>query len=140
MSHFTSVATEFKDVQILVSALKECRGWDAEIHEHPQHLCGYLGDIRPQTATVIIRRSQISAISNDIGFAYNPERGTYTAIVSEYDEQHLAFTPSLLPKLKQEYARQSTIATCTAQGWKYQEIREGNRIQFRIQPQIQQRR
>ena len=48
-------------------------------------LYGYRGDRRPETADVVIRRRNVGAGANDIGFA-KQGRG-YVPIVSEYDQQ-----------------------------------------------------
>lgn len=82
MSHFTTLKVEFKDLKSLVQALRDL-GFEPEVHEQPQHLYGYEGDRRNQTAEIIVRRSQIYCESNDLGFKWNGK--AYEAIISEYD-------------------------------------------------------
>lgn len=55
-----------------------------EVNKEPVNLYGYHGDVRPEKAEIVIRRSSISSSSNDVGFQRQPD-GTYQAIVSDYD-------------------------------------------------------
>jgi hypothetical protein len=84
MSHFTVLRTHITDVESLVKALAELGFPQVEVHQTAQHLYGYQGDVRPQTAEVIIRRQFIGRASNDIGFK-RQEDGTFDAIISDYD-------------------------------------------------------
>ena len=87
MSRFCTVETQFKDENALIAALMETGEWSQEqieIHAEPQHLFGYHGDRRSETATIIVRRKFINSASNDIGFVRG-ESGNYEAIISEYD-------------------------------------------------------
>jgi len=85
MSHFVNVKTQMKNLEALVSALAR-NGFSTskvEVHDTPQNLYGYQGDVRAQKAHVIIRRRYIGSSSNDIGFE-NID-GTYVAHISEFD-------------------------------------------------------
>ncbi|KKN91229.1 hypothetical protein LCGC14_0220970 [marine sediment metagenome] len=87
MSRYCTVRTEFMDGRALIEALVETGHWTAEqieIHHEPQHLLGYKGDRRKETANIIIRSKHVGRLSNDIGFAKG-EDGNYVAIISEYD-------------------------------------------------------
>lgn len=87
MSRYCVVKTQFKDCEALIKALRETGGWtkdQIEIHDIPQHLYGYTGDQRTETANIIIRRQHVGRASNDIGFIRN-EDGHYEAIISAYD-------------------------------------------------------
>lgn len=84
MSHFTSIKTQIKNRDALVTALNDIGFKNIELHETAQHLYGYQGDVREQTAEVIIRRQYIGSSSNDIGFKQQAD-GQYEAIISEYD-------------------------------------------------------
>ena len=87
MSMYCNIKTQFKNRTALIAALMETGNWIAkqiEVHDEPQHLYGYQGDRREQTAHVIIRREHVGRASNDIGFARQPD-GTYAAVISEYD-------------------------------------------------------
>ncbi|WP_234379987.1 LLM class flavin-dependent oxidoreductase [Streptomyces sp. CMB-StM0423] len=49
-------------------------------------LTGRRVDARPERAAVVIRRARIGPVSNDIGFARQPD-GSFEAIISEYDRR-----------------------------------------------------
>ncbi len=102
MSHYTKCKTKISDQQALLKALASAFGWtNVEVHKTPQSLFGYQGDIRPERAEVIVRRQNISAASNDLGFQLAPD-GTYQAIISEYDQGILG--PDFLRTLSQTYS------------------------------------
>ena len=86
MSHYTRVRTKLNDATLLVAALNEIGYRAAEVHDVPQHLYGYQGDLRPQRAEVIVRRKHIGSASNDIGFARQAD-GSFDAIISGFDAQ-----------------------------------------------------
>lgn len=85
MSHYTEIATEFKDQASLEKALKDM-GCPYEVHKEPKHLEGYKGDVRPETATIIIPRHKVGESANDIGFA-KQKNGSFKAIISEFDRR-----------------------------------------------------
>lgn len=104
MSRYCEVKTQFKDEAALVDALMETGKWthqQIEVHQVPQHLCGYRGDERPETAHVIIRKKHIGRLSNDIGFVKN-EDGNYAAIISAYDQG--VYGERWIGRLKSNYA------------------------------------
>jgi hypothetical protein len=86
MSHFTTIKTEIRDENALVAALADVGYAEVERHPTAQHLYGYQGDRRAQTAEVIIRRKYVGSASNDIGFKRQAD-GTFEAIISEFDRQ-----------------------------------------------------
>ena len=116
MSHFVECQTEFRDPQALVAALIE-RGFRAEqieIHAEAVPLFGYQGDVRPQTAHIVIRRQHVGTGANDAGWQKQPD-GTYRAWISEFDAgvgryKHRGETARLNHKtqnrIRQEYAYQ----------------------------------
>jgi hypothetical protein len=106
MSHFTRVRTALRDAQLLARALASVGFPGAEVHDLPQTLYGYRGDARPETAEVIVRRAQIGAASNDLGFRRTDD-GTFEAIVSEYDRGR--YGEPWLQQLTQEYGRSATL-------------------------------
>jgi hypothetical protein len=55
MSHFTVLRTQIPDAESLVKALAEMEFTQVEVHQTARHLYGYQGDVRPQTAEVIIQ-------------------------------------------------------------------------------------
>src|ERR1700678_1199471 len=104
MSKYTTISTEFRDPECLVEALHELGYTDAKFNEVAQHLFGYLGDQRTQTAEVIVRRKVkggLGPASNDLGFKRNAE-GNYEALISEYDTGFLG--KDFVPRLQDAYA------------------------------------
>lgn len=104
MSRYCVVKTQFMDGGALVDALIETGNWTTEkieVHETPQHLIGYGGDRRSQTAHIIIRQKHVGSASNDIGFV-KKEDGTYEAIISAYDSSK--YGSKFMGRLKGSYA------------------------------------
>ncbi len=115
MSHFTTLKTKITDASALVKALADMGLHSVEVHQMPQHLYGYQGDVRSQTAEVIIRRQFVGHASNDIGFKLTKD-GTFEAIISEYDRSQ--FSREWLNKLTQRYAYHVTRDKLEKQGFK----------------------
>jgi hypothetical protein len=84
MSHYTRIRTRLQDAALLAAALKEVGYSAAEVHDEPQPLYGYRGDVRPESAEVIVRRKHVGSASNDIGFARQAD-GCFEAVISDYD-------------------------------------------------------
>lgn len=59
MSHFTCIKTQIKNVHALLKALKNV-GFNKVDHDTAQYLYGYQGDVREQTAEVIIRHASLT--------------------------------------------------------------------------------
>jgi hypothetical protein len=118
MSHFTSIRTQIKNVDALTKALSDLGFKKIEVHNTARNLCGYQGDVRSQTAEVIIRRQYIGAASNDIGFK-KQEDDTFEAIISNYDRQH--YSQQWLNHLTQRYGYHALMATTSDQGFSIEE-------------------
>ena len=118
MSHFTSIKTQIKDKDALIKALNDVGFKNIEIHETPQSLYGYQGDVRPETAEVIIRRKYIGSYSNDIGFK-KQEDGQFQAIISEYDRSQ--YNQQWLNKVMQRYGYYTLMASAQEQGFTIEE-------------------
>ena len=114
MSHFSRIRTRLVDANALVSALKELGFNHVELHEQAQHLYGYLGDVRQQTAEVIIRRAHIGKASNDIGFKRGADGG-FDAIISDYDRTK--YSQKWIDKLTQIYGYNVTRSNLVKQGF-----------------------
>ncbi len=98
MSKYATVATDFKDPDLLIAALAAVGYSKVENHiGNPQPLVGFQGDFRTadgdghttnpalaMKADIIIRRREVGGKSNDIGFV-RTSSGSYTAIISDYD-------------------------------------------------------
>lgn len=118
MSHFTCIKTQLKNRDTLIQALADVGFNDVEVHENAQHLYGYQGDVREQTAEVIIRRQYIGSASNDIGFKRQDD-GQFEAIISEYDCHK--YSQSWLNSLTQRYGYHTLLATAPEQGFTVEE-------------------
>lgn len=118
MSHFTSIRTQIKNVDALIKALSDLGFKQVEIYNTAKNLYGYQGDVRSQTAEVIIRRQYIGAASNDIGFKKQDD-GTFEAIISDYDRQH--YSQQWLNQLTQRYGYHALMATASEQGFSVEE-------------------
>jgi hypothetical protein len=127
MSHFTKLRTRITNADGLMKALADVGFKNVEAHETAQHLYGYLGDARPQTAEVIVRRKHIGRMSNDIGFKRQAD-GTFEAIISEYDRHN--YSQAWLDRLTQRYAYHVARAKLAEQGFDLvsEEAQEGERI------------
>ena len=89
----------FKDRRLLLAALADLGYTEVEEGE-TLPLFGYMGDQRPETAEVVVRRRYVGSASNDLGFARTPEG--YVPIVSEYD-QRVLHGGQFLVKLRTAY-------------------------------------
>jgi hypothetical protein len=118
MSHFTCIKTQIKNVDSLLKALSDLGFNKVETHQTAQHLYGWQGDVREQTAEVIIRRKYVGDSSNDIGFK-RQEDGQFEALVSEYDRHR--YSQQWLNNLTQRYAYHTLMATAPAEGFTIEE-------------------
>lgn len=114
MSHFTVIRSRIVKVDALIKALADVGFKDVEVHKIAQNLYGYRGDVRAQTAEVIIRRKFIGKASNDIGFKRR-ENGMFDAIISAYDRSR--YDQNWLNRLTQRYAYHTTITKLKEQGF-----------------------
>ena len=116
MSHYTNITLEIRDREALVAALGDLELHEVEVHDQPQHLCGYEGDVRPEQADIIIRRQHVGPLSNDIGFR-KTVAGSYEAIVSEYDQGH-GYGQDWRSRLMQRYGRHAAVAKLQKKGFR----------------------
>ncbi len=114
MSHFTVLKTQITEIDGLVQALADLKFKHVEVHETAQHLYGYQGDKRQQTAEVIIRRKYVGRASNDIGFKRNAQE-SFDAIISEYDRPK--YSGKWCNRLMQRYAYHTTKSKLKEQGF-----------------------
>lgn len=92
-------------------------GYQPQVSTKPEHLEGYHGDQRQQTAEIIIPRRQVGGASNDVGFKKNAD-GTYTAIISDYD-RNSNFGVKKQAELKRIYVEKMSIKQAKANGLKF---------------------
>ena len=116
MSEYNEISTQYTDQDCLVEALHEM-GYHPQVSEKPQHLEGYHGDERQQTAEIVIKRREVGGASNDVGFRKNLD-GTYTAIISDYDRGS-NFGVKKQTELKRIYAEKMAIKQAKKNGLKF---------------------
>ena len=143
MSHFTTVKTLFSNHEVLIAALKEAFGWEAEYSQGRLPLFGYLGDDRSLLAPsnpnysapceIRVSRTQVGHNSNDLGFSLDPTTGHYRAVVSEYDSRH-HFTDLSLQTLTREYSRQSVLKVAREKNWDIIEVKKGLETTLTLKP------
>ncbi len=114
MSHYTTLKTKLIETGALIKALSDVGFSSVEIHDKAQHLYGYQGDERRQTAEVIVRREFVGHASNDIGFKRN-EDGVFDAIISGYDRSK--FDDKWLRSLMHRYAYHAARDRLQQQGF-----------------------
>ena len=114
MSHFTRLKTRITDKAALVQALADVGYKLVETHDTPQHLYGYQGDRRAQTAEVIVRRKYVGRASNDVGFRRSDD-GSFEAIISAYDRRK--HSQAWLDRVTQRYAYHVARAKLKEQGF-----------------------
>lgn len=84
-----------------------------------RHLVGYQGDKRPETATFIIPRFHVGAMSNEVGYHWDPAQRCFTEIVSEYDSRQRRCT-EIRQAVKREYACGVAVQAARAKGYRVQ--------------------
>jgi hypothetical protein len=115
LSKYRENKTEYKDEKCLVEALNAQGYSEVEVHAEAQHLYGYKGDKREETANVIVRRQYIDSAANDLGFKKQAD-GTYSAIVSDYDSTR--HNTAWFKNLKRNYAEAGLNKVAKQQGWR----------------------
>ena len=140
MSAYVIFDTDFSDKGNLILAL-QMLGWtinQIELHDTPQPLYGFGGDLREDEAHIIIRRQHLTSASNDMGFRHDGKN--YAAIVSEYDRHALCTKVkckgSFLDALKQAYAASKLKANAKQRGLKLEmpkEITWGKPIKMKVE-------
>jgi hypothetical protein len=123
VSHYANIMLEIRDRDALIAALGDLGLVEVEVHDQPQHLLGYEGDVRPEQAEVIIRRQHVGPLANDIGFR-KTESGSYEALVSEYDQRN-GHGHEWRNRLMQRYGRHAAVTRLQKKGFRV--VREEQR-------------
>ncbi len=91
-----------------------------------------MGDLRTQSANIIIRKKNVGSASNDIGFLKKAD-GTYELIISQYD-RHGRAGKKLLEELTQVYAKHKVIKQAKRMGYtvKSQSVDEDGKMKIKI--------
>jgi hypothetical protein len=101
MSQYLNMATQIVSGEHLVKALKDVGFNEVEVYKKAQPLRGWMGDLRANTAEIIIRKKYVGSASNDIGFKLGSD-GRFTAFISDFDKNR--FNTVWLNHLTQRYA------------------------------------
>lgn len=157
MSAYMELATPMTSRECLLDALADI-GFSAdkvEVHPEQAALVGFEGIAREQRAEIIIRKAHVGAASNDVGFAATPTG--YRLIVSGFDRSR--FGPTWLAQVSVRYEhhrhireqrlaaeerrrleeerrrlveaqRQSVLDAAKKQGYRVQEVREGEAVRL----------
>ena len=116
MSKYNTIVTDYKDSECLVEALGDMGYHEVEVHEIPQNLVGYHGDLRQQKAHIIVRRKHLGSAANDLGFLRNQD-GSYSQIVSDFDQgKHDAQWNA---KLKGAYGERGAMKVARKKGFHF---------------------
>ena len=99
MSEFHVIEVCFKDEEVLIKSLKEM-GYKPIVYKEAVHLHGYRGDERQQKAHVVIPKSQVGSLSNDVGF--ERVKNGFIMHASEYDR--IWRTGARIKTLNKKYA------------------------------------
>lgn len=95
---FTDIV--FPNRQLLLAALAAL-GYGQVEEGEALPLSGYRGDVRPETAALVVRRHYLGHASNDLGFVRTA--AGYVPIISEYDQRTL-HAGQFLPALRAAYS------------------------------------
>lgn len=114
MSHFVTIAVEFKDRECIIEALKAL-GLDAVEQGSSLPLYGYQGDRRSETADIVVRRQHLLPMSNDIGFTKSSD--AYRLVISEYDRGALQ-KGEFVNDFTREYAKQKALKESRRLGYR----------------------
>lgn len=134
MSKYEELRTVLTNERFLLEALQDL-GFSPDASDVGLSLYGYLGDERPETANIVIRRRQLNSASNDIGFARDAN-GVYHALISEYD-RGIGFDGAWLGRIAQTYKERQTMAVAKAKGYRFLgrhevETQTGKKVQLRF--------
>src|SRR6266702_3363742 len=88
-------------------------GVPVEVHEVATNLFGYLGDMRPEKAEIIIRQEYVGGSSNDLGFK-RTEIG-FKPSISEFDSHQ--YNAAWQDTVSQRYAERKYEANMFQQGF-----------------------
>ena len=127
MSAYRKLRTEFTSKYRLRQALAEA-GIEFDECTVEQHLVGWHGHERPETATFIVRRQNIGGSSNDLGYHWNGS--CYEEIVSEFDSGQKSCT-RIRQAVKREYAVLTATSAARAKGYNVARVNQpGGQVQL----------
>jgi hypothetical protein len=120
VSAYRKLKTQFQSRYRLRRAL-EAAGVEFEECKVGQerHLIDWHGQQRPETATFIVRRHNISNLSNDLGWTWNGQ--CFEEIVSKYD-QGCVRTTEIRQTVKREYAVITATEAARSKGYQVKRV------------------
>lgn len=136
MSAYVVRPTPMTDRDCLVAALADLGLRTVEVHEEPVALIGFEGSARAQRAHVVIRRANIGASSNDLGFLETPTG--YRAMISAYDGRR--YGAAWMAKLVERYTAHEQERDARLAEEERQRIEEQRRALVEAQRQAIHRR
>lgn len=130
MSHNLDIKTQITDKVALCRALERMGFKNRyEVHDKAQTLNNWRGYAQDVRAEIIIRKRELSPISNDFGFS-KQEDGSYKIIV---DTGYIKNQPDWTNRLTTYYGVEKMKLECESRGQKYYEdTDEKNRPRLRI--------
>ena len=117
----------FTSQELLLQALAKL-GYDKPETGEALQLVGYRGDIRPETAQIVIRRKYVGSASNDLGFM-KTDRG-YVPLVSEYDQ---SAHPRFLADLRTRYSELVIAVVARRLGGTMRQVENGSTKKYEVQ-------
>jgi hypothetical protein len=136
MSEYLVCDTEMDDLDVILETLEEL-GFPSSkvvVHATPVNLEGYRGDQRQQQANIVIKRQQVGAASNDIGFEKQND-GSYKAWVSSYDKSKGLGREITGGRMKRLYNKNKTLREAKRHGMRVQSCEEEDgKIRMKIFP------
>ena len=123
MSAYSEQTTEFKDAELLVTALTAMGLTNIESYAEAVPLTNYYGETRITYANVLVKRLNLKHAYDDLGFV-KTDNGTYRAITSDYDRNEktyasgAGFDANWFKRLKVEYAKAGIMRQAKRAGLK----------------------
>ena len=103
MSAYKIIQCDLKIKEFLLAGLEDL-GFKPTVTDTKVKLKGFMGDERPEAASIIVPRQQLNATftgaSNDLGFEWDEKSGSYLMKISDYDK-HLEIDKRII----QAYAK-----------------------------------
>jgi len=122
VSAYRKLKTQFTSKYRLREALAAA-GVEFDECQVEQHLHGWHGHKRPETATFVVRRDQIGYSSNDLGWHW--DGAAFEEIVSEFDSGHAGCT-AIRQAVKREYAVLTATEAARAKGYRVARINQAS--------------
>jgi hypothetical protein len=134
MSAYKKIKCELVNKNILIEALHSL-GFTPVDHKEAVNLVGYGGDVRGQTAEIVVSKSQLNkaftGASNDLGFKWNDKENKYDMICSDYD-----VWCKVPGRIKQAYAKTAIEHALNEKRFSIQHITPNKELQKRARANV----